>query len=551
MKRLLLALLVILPMGIAAQHNHANRSGTAKAATVLEKGLGRIHHPVSTTDSMAQQFFDQGLAYAYGFNHQEAIRSFKHASELDPQLAMAYWGIALAMGSNYNLEADSPQLKEAYANLQKAISLAPRASAQDQAYIDALSNRYAADPDTERQKLAAAYKNAMGDLVKKYPNDLDAATLYAESMMNLHPWQLWSIDGKPADGTLEIIAVLEDVLKRDPDHIGANHYYIHAVEASPNPERALASAKRLGLLAPNAGHLVHMPSHIYIRTGDYAKAAGANAAAIIVDENYIKRNGSEGVYPLMYYNHNIHFLASASAMEGNFAEAIKRSRQLEANVKPVLKVMPMLGAFAAYPMTILVRFKKWDEILKEPEPEKEMQIVSAIWHFGRGIAFAETGKADNAEREMVALKEVLGRVSQIVPWGNNTAPAVLTVPGEILAGEIAMAKGDKAASVQHFTAAVALNDKLIYDEPPDWDLPTREFLGRALLMNGDPAGAESVYRAELVKHPKNGRALFGLIESLDRQGKKKEASKLSGHLRRSWAKADTKLRTADLYAAGK
>jgi tetratricopeptide (TPR) repeat protein len=508
---------------------------------VYDAGVGRVSHPVSTKNPQAQKFFNQGLAYVFAFNHQEAVRSFKRAAELDPKLAMAYWGVALALGSNYNLEADSPQLREAYTNLQQAIALAPKASARDQAYIEALSHRYAADPETDRKLLASAYKAAMSGLVKKYPNDLDAATLYAESMMNLHPWQLWSVDGKPAENTLEIVSVLEAVLKRNPNHTGANHYYIHAVEASPNPERGLPSARRLGGLAPSAGHLVHMPSHIYIRTGDYEKAAQANSKAVTVDEKYIKQNGAEGVYPAMYYNHNVHFLASVSSMNGNYAEAIRRSRQLEGNVKPMLKMMPMLENFAAYPLTTLVRFEKWDEILREPEPDKDATVVSSLWHFARGIALARTGKPADAERELTAMRDSVNRLPVAMPIGNNAAVTVLKVPDEILTGEIALANGDKSAAALHLTNAVTAHDALIYDEPPDWDLPTREFLGRMLLLNGEYSKAETVYRAELLKHPHNGRALHGLSESLKKQNKSGEAAKIDAQLKIAWAHADTKL----------
>src|SRR5215208_2168520 len=366
MKRLFFAILLLFPIVVFGQHGHAPVKEPAPAT--LASGLGDINHPVSTNNADAQKFFNQGLAYLYGFNHAEAVRSFKQAAQLDPQLAMAYWGVALAMGSNYNVPADGPSLLEAYASLQKAVALAPKVSEHERAYIDALSKRYSADLQADRQKLAVDYKNAMGQLAKTYPDDLDAATLYAESMMNLRPWKLWGLDGKPAEGTLEIVAVLEGVLRRDPNHSGANHYYIHAVEASTNAERALPSAARLGKIAPKAGHLVHMPSHIYIRSGDYFQAAQANVDAIAVDREYIAKSGNNGLYPAMYYNHNVHFLAAASAMNGRYADSIKSARELEANVKPVVKAMPMLEMFLPYSLVSLTRFGKWDEILKEPKP---------------------------------------------------------------------------------------------------------------------------------------------------------------------------------------
>ena len=540
MKAFALALLVIAPIAAAAQQMQHEMQPKAPEVT-LETGLGSVSHAVSTKNADAQRFFNQGLAYIFAFNHNEAIRSFRRAAELDPSLAMAYWGSSLALGSNYNLPADSPALKAAFADLQKAKTLAgsKETSSQDRDYVEALWHRYSANPNSEPQERAAAYREAMAALVKKYPNDLDAATLYAESMMNLHPWQLWTSDGQPTENTLELIAVLEGVLKRDPNHSGANHYYIHAVEASPNPERALPSAKRMGAIAPSAGHLVHMPAHVYIRTGDYASAASVNMDAIKADERFIKKNGSEGLYQAMYYNHNIHFLASASAMNGNYAEAIANSRKLGTNVLPMIKMMPMLEMFAAYPMTTLVRFHRWDEVLSEPAPGDDAVIMTAMWHFARGVALAETGKASDAERELADFRAAVGKLPATMPWGNNLAPDLLKVPEKLLTGEAALSAGDRTMAVHHFTRAVAAQDALVYNEPPDWDLPAREFLGRALLISGENAGAEDVYRAELKKHPNSGRAIYGLIESLKRQKKTREAARLSKSMKAAWKHSDT------------
>lgn len=545
MKKLIILILLMVPAVVQGQHGHGTKTAPAKPPA-LETGLGNINHPVTTKNAQAQKFFNQGLAYIYAFNHAESIKAFKQAAALDPDLAMAYWGTALALGSNYNLPADSAALKEAYANLEKAVALAPKASASERAYIEALSKRYAVDPEkADLPALAVAYKTAMGELVKKYPDDLDAATLYAESMMNLRPWQLWTRDGQPAEGTLEIVAVLEGVLKRNPDHSGANHYYIHTVEASTTPERALPSARRLGLVAPNAGHLVHMPSHIYIRTGDYVEAAKSNADAIVADQNYIKKSGAEGVYPMMYYNHNIHFLASANAMNGNYAGAIKSSRDLHDNVKPLVAAMPMLEMFTPYPAVTLVRFRKWEVILREQMPPAEMVITTAMWHFARGVASAETGKPDDAEKELAALREKIKAIPPATGWGNSTAHGVLKVAEELLAGETALARGDKKAAIESMKRAAAAEDLVNYNEPPDWDLPSREWLGRALLTDGQFAEAEKVYRDELVRHPKNGRALFGLIEALKKQGK--DAAAVEAEFTKSWGKADIKLAVSDLY----
>jgi pimeloyl-ACP methyl ester carboxylesterase/tetratricopeptide (TPR) repeat protein len=543
MRNLILVLTLLVPVAIFGQHQHSE-NGTAQASLVA--GLGEVNYSVSTANGDAQKFFRQGLAYMYGFNHAEAVRSFRRAAELDPQLAMAYWGVSLALGSNYNLQADAPQLREAYANLQKALALAGKASERERAYIEALAKRYSNDPESDRQKLALDYKNAMGELVKRYPNDLDSATLYAESMMNLRPWKLWSADGKPAEGTQEIIAVLESVLRRDPNHIGANHYYIHAVEASPNPERALPSAARLAKLAPRSGHLVHMPSHIYIRTGDYKEAAQSNSDAIAVDREYIAKNGAGGVYPAMYYNHNLHFLASANAMRGRFADALKAARELEASVNPHVKTMPMLEMFMPYTTVMLVRFHQWDEILKAPKPDGELKITIAFWHYARGMAYAGIKRIADAEAEFKAFQSVAGSIPADTPFGNSTAQGVLNVAARMLAGKIAFARGDRRTGLELLRKAVKAEDAVGYNEPPDWDLPVRELLGGLLLVNGDEIEAEKVFNAELAKHPRNGRALLGLFESLKRQGKDSSARVVEKEFARAWETADTELRAADL-----
>jgi pimeloyl-ACP methyl ester carboxylesterase len=543
MRYLILVLALLLPVAVYGQHNHPE-NGTAQVSLV--SGLGDINYSVSTANTDAQKFFRQGMAYIYGFNHAEAVRSFRRAAELDPQLAMAYWGVAVALGSNYNLQADAPQLREAYVSLQKALALAGKASVRERAYIEALAKRYSDDPQSDRQKQALDYKNAMGELVKRYPEDLDAATLYAESMMNLRPWKLWSPDGKPAEGTLEIVAVLESVLRRDPNHIGANHYYIHAVEASPNPERALPSAARLGKLAPKSGHLVHMPSHIYIRTGDYKEAAQSNSEAIAADRKYIAQNGAGGVYPAMYYNHNLHFLASANAMRGRYADALKAARELEASVKPHVKMMPMLEMFMPYTTVTLVRFHQWDEILKAPRPDGELKVTTAYWHYARGMAYAGMNRIADAEAELKAFQSVNGSIQADAPLGNSTAQGVLKVAERMLAGKIAFARGDKRAALEFLRKAVEAEDAVGYNEPPDWDLPVRELLGGVLLMSGDEIEAEKVFRAELVKHPRNGRALLGLSESLKRQGKDSAARTVQKEFEKAWETADTELRAADL-----
>jgi pimeloyl-ACP methyl ester carboxylesterase len=544
MKHLFLALLLVLPVSVFGQHSHAPAKEPAPVA--LTEGLGNINLPVTTSNPEAQKFFNQGLAYVYAFNHEEAVRSFKQATQLDPQLAMGYWGMALALGSNYNVQADGPSLLTAYTNLQKAIELAPKASEHERAYINALAKRYSSDLNVDKHKLAVDYKNAMGELAKRYPDDPDAATLYAESMMNLRPWKLWSLDGKPAEETLEIVAVLENVLRRYPNHTGANHYYIHAVEASNNAERALPSAARLGKIAPKAGHLVHMPSHIYIRTGDYAEAAQSNVDAIAADREYITKTGAQGLYTMMYYNHNIHFLASANALKGRYADSIKSARELETNVAPHLKAMPMLEMFRPYPIIAQVRFNRWDDVLKELKPDEALKITTGFWHYARGSAYAAMNQPEKADAELKALQALVKTIPADAPMGNNVAVNVMKVGDLALQGRIAFARGDKQAAFNLLNQAAAAEDATSYNEPADWDLPVREVLGGLLLSNGDYAAAEKAFRDELKRHPRNGRALFGLAESLKQQGNKSSAQMVWREFEEAWKDADTKLTVAAL-----
>lgn len=537
-------------MAASAQHGHGSHGTSEKAKVWLDDGLGGIDHPVTTKDPDAQKYFNQGLMYLYAFNHAEALNSFRHAAELDPDMAMAYWGISLGLGSNYNITADKAQLTEAYSTLQKALSLGSKVTEAERDYIAALSKRYSADAASDRAKLGNDYRDAMKALVAKYPDDLDAATLYAESMMNLRPWQLWSLDGKPAEGTLEILAVLEGVLKRNPKHTGANHYYIHAIEASPNPERGLAAADRLLGLAPNAGHLVHMPSHIYLRTGDHDVAVKSNDLAIVADRKYIQRSGSTGVYPLMYYNHNIHMLAASHAGGGNYAGAIKAAKELEANVGPNVKAMPMLEMFMPYHLVTLARFQKWNEILAYPQPAAEMKITTAMWRLARGLAFNETGKTREAEAEWNSLSSTIKSIPADAGIGNSSAHGVLKIANELLSGEIALTKGNTNVGLDALRRAVAAEDLVNYNEPPDWHLPTREWLGRALMRAGQFAEAEAVFRKEIEKNPKNGRGLFGLAAALDKQGKSTSAALVRQEFETAWKNADTKLST-DAFASKK
>jgi len=537
---------ILLLLSSPAVADSALKADVRKA--VLLPGLGKHHHPVTTKNPEAQQYFDQGLTLIYAFNHAEAILSFQRAAELDPELAMAYWGVALALGPNYNLDADAPQLKDALVALHRARILAPKASPAERDYIDALAKRYADDPKADRAKLALAYKNAMGELSQRYPDDLDAATLYAESAMNLRPWELWTKDGKPAPGTEEIIAVLAGVLKRNPDHPGANHYYIHAVEAGPWPERALPSAERLKTLVPAAGHLVHMPAHIYFRVGDYEQAARQNELAMTADEAYFFRRGiTGGVYPLMYYSHNIHFLAVARAFQGRYRDAVQAAEQLAAHARPHVKDMPTLEVFTPTPILVRIKFHRWDELLQLPDPGAGLPVTRALWRCGRGLAYAAAGKLADAEKERQAFAAARKQVPDDLKYGDrNSAQSVLAIADLLLKARIASAGQDPQAAIAALEQAIKAEDALNYIEPPDWYIPVRETLGALLLAEGKPAEAEKVYRADLALRPRNGRALFGLIQSLKAQKNEPAARLVQQELDAAWNRADEPLTPADL-----
>jgi tetratricopeptide (TPR) repeat protein len=545
MKKLALFFIFLLPITAFSQHQNHPTAASEKPATMFS-GLSDLHHPVSTANAEAQKFFNQGLALLFAFNHDEATRSFKQAAKLDANLAMAYWGIALANGQNYNLGPLPDREKAAYEAIQKALPLAAKAPENERDYINALAKRYSPDPKADHQKLSVDYKNAMAELVKKYPDDLDAATLYAESCMNLRPWKLYTQDGKPVEGTEEIVAVLESVLKRNPNHIGANHYYIHAVEASQNPERGLASAYRLKTLAPAAGHLVHMPAHIHMRIGDYETAAAANAQGADADRAYIKVAGAQGFYPMMYYNHNVHFFAIARAFEGNYADAKKAADELVAFAMPMVKEMAMLDAFTPTNTLILVRFHKWDEVAKQPEPDKSIRYTNLIWHFAQGMAYTATSRLDKAENELKTIREIIKNTPADASLGLNDTVNVMRIAENFLAGKLALAKKDNKTAVELFKKAIVAEDALNYTEPADWYIPVRESLGAALLMNKEFVEAEKVFREDLQKNPRSGRSLFGLLESLKAQNKTIAAQFVQREFETAWKNADTKLRIEDL-----
>ena len=528
-------IILTLATGVAISVSAAPAKTKPASSPKLLPGLGEVHHPVATKNSQAQQFFDQGLKLVFGFNHDEARKSFQRAAELDPKLAIAWWGVSLTLGPNYNLPVDPEREKAGYDAAQRAVALKPNASESERAYIDAVAVRYSNDPRADLHQLDVTYKDAMSKLAARYPDDLDAVTLYAESAMNLNPWHLWTADGKPAEGTEEIVRVLESVLKRDPNHLGANHYYIHAVEASPHPERALPSAARLEKLAPAEGHLAHMPAHIYARVGDHFASAHCNRAAIAADKKFLGETQEQGVYRMLYYSHNLHFLAYASCMNGNFAEAKDAAAKLVANVAPGVKAMPMLEGFLPTPIVVLFAFERWNDLLKLPAPDVSFVTTNAVWHSLRGIAFANTGKTAEAEKEQKQFREVAGKIppEQMYDMLNNVG-AVFKIHENLLAAEIDRSRHDDKAAIDLLKQSVAAEDALNYSEPPPWYPPVRPMLGHVLLEDKDFAEAEKVFRADLEKHPRNARALAGLRDCLSAQGRKYEADQIDQQFQAVW-----------------
>jgi tetratricopeptide (TPR) repeat protein len=528
---------------VAAEHAESAPAATPAQAPLFDN-LGDHHHPITTRSKLAQRYFDQGLRLVYAFNHDEAARSFGEAARLDPDCAMAYWGIALARGPNINLPMDQAAEREAFAAAQKALALRPHASEAERAYIEALAGRYALDEGADRRALQVTYADAMREVVRRHPRDDDAATLFAEALMDLHPWDLWKKDGEPQPGTLEILTTLEAVLRRNPDHPGANHYYIHAVEASPHPERGLASAERLGRLMPGAGHIVHMPSHIYARVGRYDEAAAVNARAIAVDRNYIEAFKVGGFYAMMYYPHNIHFRWSVLLAEGRSADALGAADDL-ARVVPsaTLREMPPFEMIAPTRLFTLVRFARWNEVLSEPAPPPDFELATAMWHYGRGLAFCGTDRLGEASGEASQLASLTAQIPADRGAMNNTAGPLLAIATSLLDARIADKRGDREVAIRRLEQAVETQDGLGYNEPPDWYYPVRQSLGAELLAAGRPVEAEAVYRADLQRNPENGWSLFGLAESLRASGdaaKVDESRAVEARLRRAWARADVK-----------
>jgi tetratricopeptide (TPR) repeat protein len=508
----------------------ASHGATAqpRAAVPLYDNLGDHHYAVTTGTQQAQRYFDQGLRLYYAFNHQEAIRAFEEAARLDPKCAMCPWGIALALGPNINAPMDAKSAGAAYAAIRKALALAANASSREQALIRALAARYAEDPPEDRAALDRAYANALRDVVGRYPKDLEARTLYAEALMDLSPWSYWTRDAKPRENTQELLAQLDHVLKANPNHPGANHFYIHAVEAV-RPELAVPAAERLAGLMPGAGHIVHMPGHIYVRVGRYADAIKANEHAIHADESYIRdQNPAAGIYVAGYYPHNYDFLAFAASMIGREAQAIAAAEKVAALVAPEMLRAPGM-TFTQNHLTrhlqFKVRFGRWNDILQASAPEADLKHARAMWHYARGRAHAAKGTIEAAEAELAhvrAARDDKALAAQRLEF--NTSGQMLGIAAEVLAGHIAQAKGDFPGAVSHLRKAAQLEDELVYGEPPEWSVPVRQELGRVLVQAGRYAEAERAFKEDLKRFPRNTWSLEGLQQTSDQKRSAKAAA---------------------------
>ncbi len=527
----------------------ADAALVARAGAPLFSGMGDYHRPITTSDPGAQRYFDQGMVLAFGFNHAEAIRSFRAAQTLDPQCAMCFWGEGLATGPNINVTSKGKAImspedrRAAYAAVQKALALQDNASEVERALIAALATRYDDSETSDRDPLDRAYATAMRDVVARFPEDDDAAAIFAEAWMNTMPWDYWSADGQPKPETVEVLDALERIIARSPRHPLALHLYIHATEASSNPGRAEAAADTLANLVPGAGHLVHMPAHTYWRVGRYHDASEANVRAAAVDEAYIAQCNAQGFYPASYYPHNIHFLWAAATMEGRSAVALEAARKVAANVRlEQIEQFPTVEYFRTIPTVALVQFGRWQEILDQPQPEAGLDYATAIWHYARGVAMARTGDLAGARAERATLVPLRDSV-KVTFLDTNDLPAttLLRIADELLQGEIALTAKSLDAAIRHFEAAVATQDTLPYMEPPFWYYPTRQSLGAALIQAGRFAEAEAVYRKDLEGYPHNGWSMFGLAQSLEAQGKNEEAAEVREMFGHVWERADVEL----------
>ena len=535
--------LLFAPVVARAQEQTETSGRRAHADSIeLWEGLGDHHHGITTRDPVAQRYFDQGLRFVYAFDHPDAIRSFRVAQRLDPSCAMCFWGEALALGPNINVAMNSASESAAFTALRRARALAGGVSRRERGYIDALSVRYGADAGAARKARDSAYARAMGRLHRSLPADDDAAVLYAESEMLLGPWDYWTADRRAKPHGERAIAALDEVVRRSPRHAGACHFFIHAVEAA-YPRRALACAERLPALMPSAGHVVHMPAHIYLRVGRYADAITRNEHALHADAPHLAEMPADGVYRLALHPHNAHFLTFAAAMIGRSAQALESARAARALTDTTMLRAPGFGALQHYrmlPLLTMVRFARWEDVLAEPDAPEHLPYERALRHFARAHAFAARQDTVRAGAELGALHRLRGdpRIAAVTIWDLNSAARLLEMAEASAAGAVAAARGDWARAVTSLRRGVVMEDSLTYDEPPPWHLPMREQLGWALLRAGRPAEAESAFLGDLERHPENGWSLAGLARSLTAQGDRAGAAAATVRFGRAWSTAD-------------
>lgn len=549
-----IAVTALLPLVViaCAKTTETDAELVARAGAPLFKGMGEYSRTITTTDPGAQRYFNQGMVMGFGFNHAEAVRSFRAAQKLDPDCAMCFWGEALVTGPNINVTAKGKAVMSpdeqvaAWAALEKAKAAAANKPDVERDLIEALSKRYSPTPVENRDSFDSAWAEALGALTQKYPDDDDIAAIYSEAWMNTMPWNYWSDATTPRPEIVPVIAKLEEIIARSPKHPLALHLYIHAMEASATPEKAEAASDTLLTLTPGSGHLVHMPAHIYWRVGRYNDAAEANVMAAKIDEEYIAQCNAQGFYPAMYYPHNIHFLWAASSMQGQSKVAIEAARKLADNVSlEQIDQFPTIEFFKTVPLQSLVQFGKWDEILAEPQPRADLGFSNAIWRYARGMAFASKGDVKAARAEHAELVKLKANPKVMVLDGNDyPASALLQIADDLLQGEIDLASGNNKAAIARFEAAVAGQDLLPYTEPPFWYYPTRQTLGAALLADGKATEAQAVYEKDLEQYPHNGWSTFGLILALEAQGKSDEAAMHREHFTPMWQFADIELKTS-------
>ncbi|AYB31774.1 tetratricopeptide repeat protein [Chryseolinea soli] len=518
---------------------------TLLAQPRLLSGLGDLHYPVTTTSLEAQKFFEQGLRLVYAFNHWEAIQSFREATRLDPECAMAYWGLALAYGPNLNDVNPKDRERIALDAIQQAQKRKARISQVEKDMIDALATRYNGKAYEVRDSLNQVYAGAMGNIAQRYPEDAEVQILYADAVMNTMPWDYWLPDGKAKLQTQEAKRVLESTLAKFPRHPGAHHLYIHLIEASPTPELGLNSAKFLEAAMPGAGHIVHMPSHIYVRTGDYTRAVLSNVKAAEVDEKYLARSENQGMYRLMYYPHNIDFICFSSYMEGRSNLGIQSALKLAYKSNFMLSTSPGFSQYMQIePMIAFTRFGKWNDILALPDPGKE-PYPQVMWRFSRGMALLRTGFALEAKYELSKL-DSLAKLDALKSMyiSFNPVSTAAGIAADLLHGEIALKEKKFDEAISFFQKAVKTEDGMRYNEPPDWKIPTRHFLGAALLEAGKFAEAEQVYNEDLKRNRENGWSLAGLHRAQHEQGKKDAVLSTVKRFSTSWKNADITIITS-------